>query len=261
MTQPNPNTPPAPPSLADLMVRFLNRPAADLPLGEVEPYEVASGHRVEPRLAWQEAVAALALLNDKAPATINPPGDWAALVNRPESESALPFAAGSYPQHVRDLMPLLQANDLTALRPRPDRAGEASVSSTLRNWVAHQTRTSAPAQVLLAAGVLRLANDHDQASRLLNQHRSQASTEWHAAWANEEAALLWTWGRAEEADALWQQQPESVPVLFNRGMAALFLGRSGDARVLLARVVSRLPENGAWHHLGRLYLALAEMRG
>ena len=68
-------------------------------------------------------------------------------------------------------------------------------------------------------------------------------------------------GRAEEALALWQAQPSSVPVLFNRGMAALFLGKAAEAKQALAEAIVKLPEASAWHHLGRLYLTLAEMRG
>jgi hypothetical protein len=52
-----------------------------------------------------------------------------------------------------------------------------------------------------------------------------------------------------------------VPVLFNRGMAALFLGDAAEARTCLNQAVQQLPEESAWHHLGRLYLALAESRG
>jgi hypothetical protein len=48
--------------------------------------------------------------------------------------------------------------------------------------------------------------------------------------------------------------------LFNRGMAALFLGDAVAAREALTRATAMLPETGAWHHLGRLYLALAEAR-
>ena len=81
--------------------------------------------------------------------------------------------------------------------------------------------------------------------------------EWADAWANETAALLWHRGRKEEAARAWQALPESVPVLFNRGMAALFLGRATEARPLLERAVAGLPEGDAWHHLGRLYLTLA----
>jgi tetratricopeptide (TPR) repeat protein len=75
--------------------------------------------------------------------------------------------------------------------------------------------------------------------------------------ANEEAALLWQRGEHAEAARRWGQMPDSVPVLFNRGMAALFLGRPADARAALRQAVERLPEASGWHHLGRLYLALA----
>jgi len=52
--------------------------------------------------------------------------------------------------------------------------------------------------------------------------------------------------------------PDSVPILFNRGMAALFLDRPADARAALRTAVEKIPESSGWHHLGRLYLALAE---
>ena len=54
--------------------------------------------------------------------------------------------------------------------------------------------------------------------------------------------------------------PDSVPVRFNRGMTALFLGRHSEAREHLNLAVSRLADRSAWHHLASLYLALAEMR-
>ncbi len=112
--------------------------------------------------------------------------------------------------------------------------------------------------MLLAAGVLRLAHQFDEAADLL---RRKPPSEWQAAHANEEAALAWHRGRAEEAAALWRRQPESVPVLFNRGMAALFLGDAATARTSLDQAAAALPETGAWHHLARLYLALAAARG
>ena len=83
--------------------------------------------------------------------------------------------------------------------------------------------------------------------------------EWRAAWANERAALAWHRGQTKEALSSWQAQEENVPVLFNRGMASLFLNKRANARAFLQQAVDQLPE-GAWHHLGRLYLALAEMR-
>ncbi len=78
--------------------------------------------------------------------------------------------------------------------------------------------------------------------------------------ANEEAALAWHRGQTEEALAAWQAQKASVPVLFNRGMAALFLGRSAEAQASLTEAVTQLPDTSAWHHLGHLYLALAAAR-
>ena len=48
-----------------------------------------------------------------------------------------------------------------------------------------------------------------------------------------------------------------MPVLFNRGMAALFLGRRDEAVAALTQAVAALPDTSAWHHLGHLYLALA----
>jgi tetratricopeptide (TPR) repeat protein len=111
---------------------------------------------------------------------------------------------------------------------------------------------------LLAAGVLRLARRFEEADELL---KSKTPAAWKALRANEEAALAWHRGQAEEALASWQTQKASVPVLFNRGMAALFLGRAADAQTALHQAVDQLPDTSAWHHLGHLYLALAEARG
>ena len=43
-------------------------------------------------------------------------------------------------------------------------------------------------------------------------------------------------------------------------MAALFLDQTAEARTALLQAVAQLPEDSGWHHLGKLYLALAEMR-
>ena len=79
-----------------------------------------------------------------------------------------------------------------------------------------------------------------------------------AAWGNEQAALLWHRGRHGEAIKRWQSLPETAPVLFNRGMAALFAGDKSAARRDLTAAVAVIPESSGWHHLGRLYLALAQ---
>jgi hypothetical protein len=78
--------------------------------------------------------------------------------------------------------------------------------------------------------------------------------------ANEAAALAWHGGKPAEAVAAWDSHSDSVPVLFNRGMAALFTARPKDAAAWLGRAVDGIPDGSAWHHLGKLYLAVAEMR-
>src|SRR5207248_3347259 len=158
------------------------------------------------------------------------------------------FCLGNFPQLVRSLPPLWQATDLTALRP----AGARPVPApTLADWVAALVRKQAYPQILGAIGVLRLARHFDEATALLQQQRTHVPTEWQPAWSNEEAALAWHRGQAEEAANLWQAQPASVPVLFNRGMAALFLSQPSQARLGLSQATAPLPATSAWHHRGR----------
>src|SRR5439155_100188 len=105
------------------------------------------------------------------------------------------------------------------------------------------------------------AGNFDRAARLLKDHSAEVPAEWKAAWKNEEAAVAWHAGRREEAATSWAScDGEYVPALFNRGMAALFVGKPADAVAPLKQAVSKLPESSSWHHLGRLYLTLAEMR-
>src|SRR5439155_17908597 len=105
------------PSLADLLVRFLATrsdaaaAAVEPAEGEVEPYEVAAGFRVDPRAAWADAVAVLQA------APVPTPSDWAALINQEASVLAVAMAAGNFPQRVKDLHPLLADFDPEKLRP------------------------------------------------------------------------------------------------------------------------------------------------
>jgi tetratricopeptide (TPR) repeat protein len=250
----------APPALAELFSEYLKgqtaAQAAGLgfaePNGEVEPYEAVPVQPVDPALAWTDALAAAGCFAGTAKVNAATPPDWPVLVAAQEPALALAFSLGNFPQLVRNLHPLLAGGDLTALRARPT-PGEPAPA--LVEWA--RTCTGHP-QRLLAAGVLRLARQFDEAADLL---RRTPPAEWQAAHANEEAALAWHRGRAEEAAALWRKQPESVPVLFNRGMAALFLGDAATARESLTKAAAALPETSAWHHLARLYLALAAARG
>ena len=47
-------------------------------------------------------------------------------------------------------------------------------------------------------------------------------------------------------------------MLFNRGVAVLFGGRSADARSFLKQAVSQMQDGSPWYHLGSFYIAVAE---
>jgi hypothetical protein len=219
--------------------------------GEVVPYEAAPVQPSDPQQAWHDARAAADFLSrQKKPVVWEVPAEWPALVAGLEPAVALPFCLGSFPQQVRSLQPLLTARDLTALRPT---ASRPLAVPDLVAWA--QGQRSFP-QVLMAAGVLRLARHFEEAAGLLAAARPVPSS-WQALHSNETVALAWQQGKAEEALAGWQAQADSVPVLFNRGMAQLFLGDAVAARSSLTTAVEQLPESNAWHHLGQLYLTLA----
>jgi len=158
---------------------------------------------------------------------------------------------------VRHLPALLQTPDLAALRLS---GGRAVAVPGLEEWARTAAQAEDYPRLLVAVAVLRLARQFAEAGRLLRAVKNVPSA-WRAATANEEAALAWHRGDGAQAVELWRAQAESVPVLFNCGMAALFLGKAAEARAALSQAADRLPEDGAWHHLARLYLALAEMRG
>jgi hypothetical protein len=256
----------APPALAELLGRYLQWQAAahtdglglPEPSAEVIPYDAAPAQPVDPRTAWEESQAALRCFQvEVAPCPGGPPPDWPGLVGAQEPVMALAFCATNFPQMVRDLHPLWRAAELKSLCPCPT---APAVVPAVGDWATAALRERRYPQALVGLGVLRLARQFDTAETLLRQHQPEVPAGWRAAWANEQAALLWHRGRCEEAAGSWQAQDASVPVQFNRGMAALFLGKPADAQAALGQAVAQLREDGAWHHLGRLYLALAEMR-
>lgn len=233
------------PSLEDLMVRFLAArsdaaaAAVEPSEGEVEPHEVAAGFRVDPRAAWTDATTEITT------APVQLPPDWASLVNLPGSAFAVALAAGNFPQRVRDLQPLLTGFKPAELRPSGSQTPIPGLMS-LRSWV----RKNAADQPVLAAGIARSLGDFETAAELLPSE-----------FANERAALLWHRGQCEEALAAWNAMPESPAVLFNRGMALLFLGRIAEAKPVLTQAIAGLPETSGWNALARLYLAVAEIHG
>jgi tetratricopeptide (TPR) repeat protein len=257
---------PVQPSLSRLLARYLQQQteahASGLGVvdagGEVQPYEAGPVQPIDPRPAWEGVIAAARALCPAFEArSWQPPPQWAQLVAAHEPAAALAFSIGNFPQLVRNLHLLMQQADLSSLRPA---GGRPVASPGLTEWARQTAQQGHWSQTLLAIGTLRLAREFDRAAELLREGEEGAPAEWRAALANEKAALAWHRGQAEEARALWQGLPASTPVLFNRGMAALFSNDAQGARAALGEAVARLPEAGAWHHLGRLYLALAEMR-
>jgi hypothetical protein len=250
------------PPLSELLGRYLQEQTAAHASGmaipetlrDVVPHDAAPAQPIDPRTAWTEALTAVHFFGDGR--TFSTPPDWPTLVVTHEPETALPFAAGNFPQLVRSLLPLYQTKDLTSLRPR---GTPAEPMPALVEWASELLQQGQHPQGLMAIGALRLARQFDDADALMRKYAAKVPTAWRAAWANEQAALAWHRGRTDDAATSWQEQEESVPVLFNRGMAALFMGKPAQGRAALQSAVKQLPEDGAWHHLGQLYLALAEM--
>src|SRR6266851_1394560 len=151
---------------------------------------------------------------------------------------------------VRSLQPLLHLTpgaDATRLAiPH----APSVASAELIRWADQIVKRNQFPDNLMAVAALRLARDFERAAKLI-QDESEVPAEWRAAWENERAALAWQRGQTKEALASWQAQKESTPVLFNRGMASLFLHKRDDARAALQKAVAHLPEDDAWHHLGR----------
>lgn len=260
-----------PQSLTELFRRYLHHQVAAQaeglnladPDGQVVPHEAVPVQPVDPRLAWEDALAVVRLEQthsaDEAISFSAPP-EWPSLVATQEPAIAVPFCIGNFPQMVRNLQPFLTGRDLSELRLREGLGNEKSRALCAPSAVMHWAKTMRGyPQTLIAAGVLRLARRFKEAHELLLSNEP-ATANWQGLRANEEAALAWHRGNAEEALTSWQNQKPSIAVLFNRGMASLFLGQPADARLALEQAVSQLPEASAWHHLGQLYLALIAAR-
>jgi hypothetical protein len=255
-----PNDRPATVPLADLFTRYLGRQAEAAALGlghaestgEVEPYEAVPVQPVEPRLAWTDAITAAGFLNEEKVEWPVPP-EWPVLVAALDPAVAVSFALGNFPQLVRDLHPLVAGNETAASKKT---AAPLSVTG-LTAWAERQKNYPV---AFLAAGVLRLAHHFESAESVLGRIE-KVPVAWRAVHANEAAALTWHRGQHGEALAMWDAQAASVPVLFNRGLAFLFLGRPAEARGPLSQAVAGLKETNAWYPLGQLYLTLANARG
>jgi hypothetical protein len=257
--EPRPEGTPVQPNLAGLFARYLERQAEAhasglaTDVGDVQPYEVGPVQPIDARPAWEEAVAVAKFYGPMEPRAWQAPPQWSQLVAAHEPATALPFCVGNFPQLVRNYQALTQTKNLADLRPTTGRPAHAP---TLVEWAKQAAATRQFPRVLLALGALRLAKQFDAADDIVKHNDAHVPASWRAAWANEKAALAWQRGQFDEAHTLWQGMTPSVPVLFNRGMAALFCGRPAEARAALTEAVAQLPETSAWYHLGRLYLTM-----
>jgi len=262
----NPTNTPRPnsPTIQDLMLRYLERQATaeegELVItGDVEPYQASVGISTEPRVAWSDAQSAINTMHPRSLHKIAMPPEWGNWVMQSGAETAIAFAAGNFPEDVQDIATLVETRPLSRLQPNSTESSH--ISSTMQKWLDQRMRSGNVAEQLLAVGIFRRLGAFEQAERLLKQVSATAGTEWRTAVLNEQAALAWQQGEADEALELWESAGDSVVVLFNRGMALLFLDRANEARVMLRKVTEQLPETTSWHHLAGLYTALAEMRG
>ncbi|QJX00125.1 tetratricopeptide repeat protein [Frigoriglobus tundricola] len=253
MTRPTAINASAQPTIEALMVRFLASRSDAAPAAvetgesEVEPHEVAAGFRVDPRAAWLDATASIVTGGNAPPPAVQLPPDWAALVAQPAAAFAVPMAAGHFPQRVKDLQPLLAKFDPAELRPTGTQASVPGFAG-LRGWVA-KNGTSNP---LVASGIARTLGDFQTADTLLSGVSGAD---------NDRAALLWQMGQCTEALAAWDAMTETPAVLFNRGMARLFLGQLSGARSAFQKATESIPEASGWYALARLYLAVADVHG
>lgn len=251
------------PNLTDLLAHYLARQADAQADGiatydaEVTPYEVGPVQPLDPKLAWEEALAALTQHGKSAGKRLQAPPHWAQLVVGHESIVAIAFSVGNFPQLMRNFHDVLTQPDLSAMLPR---SGRPSSASELGAWVEQAGQKGQVPQMLVALGALRLAKHFDAADAFVRAHDANIPAEWRMAWENEKAALLWHSGRHDEARLAWDRLEPTAPVLFNRGMAALFCGDGLTAKKYLADAIAQVPPSSAWHHLGRLYLTLTELR-
>lgn len=238
-------------SVSDLFAKYLERQIEAHARGvghadagaDATPFDAGPAQPIDPRLAWADAVAAASLTS------VAPP-EWPAIVQQQEPAVAVAFCLGNYPQLVRELRPLLSGEAVTPRQP----AARALALPGLLAWA--EAASDEPKRYL-AAGVARLARHFDLAEQLL---AAPPSADWQTRHGNEVAALAWHRGEGEKALAMWRALPDSTPVWFNRGMAALFLGEAALAASSLDAALELLPETSAWHHLAALYRALALAR-
>lgn len=250
------------PNLNDLLARYMQRQADAQDAGiatfdaEVTPYEVGPVQPLDPKLAWDETLGVLGFYGTDTRKRKAPP-HWSHLVAAHESIMAIAFSAGNFPQLMRNFHAILTQPNVTDMRPTP---GQPASAAELLTWAEEIARKKHYPDMLLAVGALRLAKQFSEAEKFVADHDAEIPSEWRNGWENEKAALAWHSGCCDEARQKWDALEPTTPVLFNRGMAALFSNDLAAAKAHLTEAIAQLPASSAWHHLGRLYLTLVELR-
>ena len=240
-----------PPSLRDLTARYLAAQAVN-PAGgaesEVEPHEVLGGFRPTAAQTWADAVAPLAAVGLSADGLTCPP-EWAAFAAAGGPVAVVPLAAGFFPQRVSDPSALFAG---TFSPPAADRhAG----FDALRQWVAAAVGGGSAARLLVAAGVAACLGDTLTADAMLAAAEPLCVGAGRIAWENQRAAVRYVAGKAADWAAVTGPVGD-----YNRGLAALFAGRPGDAVAPLRRAAEALPAGSGWAALAGLYATLAAAR-
>jgi hypothetical protein len=106
----------------------------------------------------------------------------------------------------------------------------------------------------------RLTGNYENANQLIQSKQSTIPAHLADSWANERATLLWERGFQEQAVPIWDSLPDSAPVLFNRGVAQLVHTNAESAAKHFKAAAAMISESSGWHHLARLYQAIAESR-
>lgn len=257
----NTDSPFQPPRPNELLARYLRQQAeaekaglTGSESGEVTLYDSGPVHPVDAQVAWREALTAAALLAPELD-DWQPPSDWPRLVARHEPVFDLPLSLGNFPQLVRQLQPLLTAPELGELLPKSIESNDETEPPA---WVLRAGESGNAEAMLIAAAALRLARQFRHASELLARIADTGDPALRPLIENERAAIAWHRGDREEAYAMWQRLPDGPVAWFNRGMAALFLGRKDEARAALQHAIAMLDDNTAWYHLACLYRTLAD---
>src|SRR5262249_46289207 len=156
---------------------------------------------IDAGLAWAEALEAGESFG-LATSSVQCPAGWAEIVADTASVAAVPMCLGNFPQMVRDIKALAEADKLPSLRPLPLAA--PMDASGAKSWRSSDTT---PASLLVRAGLLRLHGHYAEAKEtlaLMTEGRGKV----RSALFNERAALAWHQGNYEEALELWSQARE-----------------------------------------------------